>query len=224
MNTIIYWETMLDKHPYIILIYTTLINLSLLGVKMEVKRSNDMLDVTQFQTRSNSKAFPSCVPVYLKPEVRSHHHLSIVCVPVPCNSIHVEIRVNFVGPVIFFHFYMGSRNWTQLRRLAQQAPLPVEPPDQPSAFLRLLLYLGWSGWPASDAPAVQLTTSRWCCGSPSPRACRALYPLSHLPNPKAYLLNHDVKYWLHCSSTPTTTPPTTGPLFYSQLNTTWKHR
>lgn len=163
MNTITYWETMLDKHPlhYTNLFYTTLINLSLLGIKMEVKRSNDMLDVAQFQTRSNSKAFPSCVPV---PECSCvlearlgviTTFLLCVCVPVPCNSIHVEIRDNSVGPVIFFLFYMGSRNWTQLSRFAQQAPLPVEPSDQPSALFETvtLFRLEWLAgqWCTSSA-------------------------------------------------------------------------
>lgn len=193
---------------------------------MEVKRSNDMLDVAQFQTRSNSKAFPSCVPV---PECscvleargqESSPPFYCVCV-CPCLATAYMQRSE---TTLWGQLSSSSFTWAPGIELSSVGLLSkhlylLSHLTNPLPFLRLFLYLGWSGWPASDAPAVQPTTSRWCCGSPSPRACTALCPLSHLPNPKAYLLSRDVKYWLHCSSTPTTAPPTTGPLFYSQLNT-----
>lgn len=108
-----------------------------------------------------------------------------------------------MGPVIFSHLYLGSRNWT---RPAQRAPLRAEPSDQPfTLFLRPPppLYCGWRGWRGCDAPA---TTLRWCWGSTSPHNCTALYPRV-TSQPKAYLLNHDTQYWLRCSSASATAPP-----------------
>lgn len=92
----------------------------------------------------------------------------------------VGLQRSELAGVNYFFLPCGSRGWTEVSRLAGQAPLPTEPNHQPHfCFLSHgKIYLTWSchlagrWWPTHLIPALN-----------KPSACWVVTPVSHSASP-----------------------------------------